>query len=419
MKVLLVGGGGREHALAWKISQSPSLNSLYIAPGNAGTASLGKNIPISDTDILKLTEFASKEKIDLTIIGPEAPLAAGIVDKFKECGLRAFGPNKNAARLESSKTFAKNFMVEMGIPTANSTTVCSAEEAQAEVGRFGLPVVIKADGLAAGKGVYICESQVQTAKAIEDLLIKRKFGDAGNRVLIEEFLTGPEISVFAFSDGSSVSPLVGACDYKRIGNDDKGPNTGGMGAYSPAIFWNSRLESKIRSEVMEKVIRGMKQLHNSYVGVIFAGLILTDNGPKVLEFNCRLGDPETQVILPLLNGDILDICKSCVDGTLENTTFSWENSSCVAVVITSGGYPNQYKTGFPIIGLEAVESESNIFHAGTKLTENGSIKTTGGRVISVSSKGQSVKEAREQAYRNVSKIKFRNSYFRSDIASDV
>ena len=417
MKVLLVGGGGREHALAWKISQSPSLHKLYTAPGNAGTAELGENVSISDTDIPKLTEFAYEEGIDLTIIGPEAPLAAGIVDKFKESGLHAFGPNKRAAQLESSKTFAKNFMVEMGIPTANSITVFSAEEARTEVDRFGLPVVIKADGLAAGKGVYICESQDQAARAIEDLLTKRKFGDAGNKVVIEEFLTGPEISVFAFSDGSSVSPLVGACDYKRIGDDDKGPNTGGMGAYSPAVFWDSQLENKIRAEVMEKVIRGMKRTHNSYVGVLFAGLILTDNGPKVLEFNCRFGDPETQVILPLLNGDILDICKSCVDGTLENATFGWENSSCVAVVIASGGYPNEYSTGFPIAGLETVDRGSILFHAGTKISEDGNIETTGGRVLSVSSKGQSVKDARENSYRNVAKIKFQNSYFRSDIAS--
>ena len=419
MRVLLVGNGGREHALAWKIGQSPLLEELFIAPGNAGTASVGTNLSIQDSDIDGLCQYAISKNIDLTIVGPEGPLSAGLVDKFSTVGLKAFGPSRRAAQLEWSKTFAKNFMKDNNIPTSDSLTVDTRDEAVRAADAFGLPVVLKADGLAAGKGVYICESTKDVRTAIDDIVVKRIFGKSGDSLVIEEFLTGPELSVFAFSDGKTVSPLVAACDYKRIGNYDQGPNTGGMGAYSPAPFWNPSLEDQIGKEVIEKTLLGMQRIHNEYTGVLFVGLMVTGSGPKVLEFNCRLGDPETQTILPLMEADILEMSMACIDGNLESVEVKWSDESCVTVVIASEGYPATYDTGFPITGLENVSDKSTVFHAGTILSKNGTFNTSGGRVLSVSSKGRNLNEARTNTYKNITRVGFENSYFRDDIALGI
>ena len=419
MRVLLVGSGGREHALAWKIGQSPLLEELFIAPGNAGTASVGTNLSIQDSDINGLSEYATSKNIDLTIVGPEGPLAAGLVDKFSAVGLKAFGPNRKAAQLEWSKTFAKTFMKDNDIPTSDSLTVNTRDEAVRAADAFGLPVVLKADGLAAGKGVYICESVKEVRTAIDDIVVKRIFGKSGDSLVIEEYLTGSELSVFAFSDGKTISPLVAACDYKRIGNYDQGPNTGGMGAYSPAPFWNPSLEDQIGKEVVEKTLLGMQRIHNEYSGVLFVGLMVTESGPKVLEFNCRLGDPETQTIMPLLEADILEMSMACIDGDLESVEVKWSEESCVTVVLASEGYPATYETGFPITGLENVSDKSTVFHAGTILSTNGTFNTSGGRVLSVSSKGRNLNEAKMNTYGNINKIEFKNSYFRNDIALGI
>ncbi len=419
MRVLLVGSGGREHALAWKIGQSPLLEELFIAPGNAGTASVGTNLAIQDSDIDGLCQYAISKNIDLTIVGPEGPLSAGLVDKFSTVGLKAFGPSRRAAQLEWSKTFAKNFMKDNNIPTSDSLTVDTRDEAVRAADAFGLPVVLKADGLAAGKGVYICESTKDVRTAIDDIVVKRIFGKSGDSLVVEEFLTGPELSVFAFSDGKTVSPLVAACDYKRIGNYDQGPNTGGMGAYSPAPFWNPSLEDQIGKEVIEKTLLGMQRIHNEYTGVLFVGLMVTESGPKVLEFNCRLGDPETQTILPLMEADILEMSMACIDGNLESVEVKWSDESCVTVVIASEGYPATYDTGFPITGLENVSDKSTVFHAGTILSKNGTFNTNGGRVLSVSSKGRNLNEARTNTYKNINRVGFENSYFRDDIALGI
>ena len=419
MKALVIGSGGREHSLAWKLQRSDAIDEVIVAPGNAGTASVGTNLSIQDSDIDGLCEYAISKNIDLTIVGPEGPLAAGLVDKFSTVGLKAFGPNRRAAQLEWSKTFAKNFMKDNDIPTSDSLTVDTRDDAVRTADTFGLPVVLKADGLAAGKGVYICESRKDVRTAIDDIVVKRIFGKSGDSLVIEEYLTGPELSVFAFSDGKTISPLVAACDYKRIGNYDQGPNTGGMGAYSPAPFWNLRLEDQIGKEVIEKTLLGMQRIHNEYIGVLFVGLMVTESGPKVLEFNCRLGDPETQTIMPLLEADILEMSMACIDGNLESVGVKWSDESCVTVVLASEGYPATYDTGFPITGLENVSAKSTVFHAGTLLSKNGTFNTSGGRVLSVSSKGRNLTEARTNTYENISRVGFENSYFRHDIALGI
>ena len=418
LNVLLVGSGGREHALAWKITQSHLLENLFIAPGNAGTRHLGTNVDIPYTDINGLAKFAKEKFIDLTIVGPEEPLANGLVDRFSLEGLKAFGPTAKAAKLESSKTFAKELMNDLGIPTAMFSSVETINQAREEIQKLGLPVVIKADGLAAGKGVYICQNMNDVEKSLADLFIDRIFGESGNKVLIEEFITGPEISVFAFTDGETISPLITACDHKRIGEGDTGPNTGGMGAFSPSPLWNATLINEIEQTIIYPVISGMRDRGTKYVGVLFAGLMITPDGPKVLEFNCRLGDPETQTILPLMITDILEACKACSEGTLNDVSFKWADESCVSVVLASGGYPSSYETGVPILGLEMVDSDVNVFHAGTKVSqETDYIETNGGRVVAVAAKGKTIEIAKEKVYSNIDLISFANAYYRKDIAS--
>lgn len=417
MKVLLIGNGGREHAMAWKICQSDLLTKLYVAPGNAGTAQLAENINIDPEDFTSIIEFVHKNKIDLVVVGPEVPLAKGISDKCKENGIRCFGPSKVASQLESSKQFAKSIMNECGIPNGKSISVTSVNQAISSLDLFDLPVVIKADGLAAGKGVFICNSKKEATSAITEILSKKIFGNSGDSLIIEEFLEGPEISVFAFADGKSISPLIGACDYKRIGEGDTGPNTGGMGAYSPAPFWNKSFEKDILDNVFRKIIDYMDLNYGGYVGVLFAGLIMTKEGPKVLEFNCRLGDPETQVVLPLLETDLLNIMDHCVKGTLKSEFVKWSGESAVTVVMASSGYPGTYNVGHRINGLgNLTHSDTIVFHAGTKILDDKSIITNGGRVLSVTAVADSIEKARRNVYSNLSEIQFEGFYNRTDIA---
>ena len=420
MNVLLVGSGGREHALAWKINQSPKLDRLFIAPGNAGTQSLGTNLQISDTDIDGLLQFAKKNDVGLTIVGPEAPLASGIVDIFADAELPIFGPKAAAAKLESSKSFAKKVMESWGIPTASHVSFNKPDQAIAYLDEItSFPTVIKADGLAAGKGVYICQNKAEAVSAITEIMVSKVFGNAGKTLVIEEFLDGWELSAFAFTDGNSISELVAACDYKRIGEDDTGPNTGGMGAFSPPPIWDQNMKDEIMDLVIKPVIDGMRTDHEPFMGTLFAGMMITNEGPKVVEFNCRLGDPETQVLLPLLDSDLLDIMESCVNGTLESSDVEWSSSSSVAIVLASGGYPNSYSTGHRIDGLSHLDEKTKIFHAGTTTNSKGEVVTNGGRVLSVNAVAKNMDLARSTAYAGAKRISFKDVYMRNDIANDV
>ena len=394
-----MGRGGREHAIAWKINQSSKLEKLYVAPGNAGTRSVATNLDISESDIQGLKNFALQKEIDLTIVGPETPLALGIVDVFMESGLAIFGPTASAARLESSKSFAKAVMEKWRIPTASYEAFTDPLQAVAYLeGLDTFPTVLKADGLAAGKGVYICQDKSEAMTALNDLMVTKVFGDAGTTLVVEEFLEGWELSAFAFSDGETTSNLVAACDYKRIGEGDTGPNTGGMGAFSPPKVWDKELIGQIEDLVINPIVQAMKTDHEPFVGTIFAGMMITDKGPKVVEFNCRLGDPETQVILPLMKNDILDVFTSCVNGELKGIKVEWGKDASVAVVLASGGYPGGYATGYLIDGLAEVTDSANVFHAGTKLIGEGKIVTDGGRVLAVNTLGENINKAAESAY---------------------
>tara|TARA_B100001105_G_scaffold37071_1_gene26305 strand:+ start:2763 stop:4019 length:1257 start_codon:yes stop_codon:yes gene_type:complete len=416
LKILLVGSGGREHAIAWKINQSPKLEKLFIAPGNAGTKSIGTNVEISDTDIEALKNFALAREIDLTIVGPEVPLALGIADVFVEAGLPIFGPTASAARLESSKSFAKTVMEKWNIPTASHKVFQDPEEANSYLESLNtFPTVLKADGLAAGKGVYICQHKSEAMSALQDVMVSKVFGDAGTTLIIEEFLEGWELSVFAFTDGESISDLVGACDYKRIGEGDAGPNTGGMGAFSPPWIWDQNLKDQIRDLVIRPIVEAMRTDYEPFIGTIFAGMMITAEGPKVVEFNCRLGDPETQAILPLLGNDILEIFESCVNGRLNSVNVDWRKDASVAVVLASGGYPSAYTTGYPIDGLVLGRDSVNIFHAGTKLDGEGKIVTNGGRVLAVNALAPDINQAADVVYENIREITFSNMYYRTDI----
>ena len=417
MKILLVGSGGREHAIAWKINQSPRLEKLYVAPGNAGTRSVATNIDIPESDIQSLKNFALQEEIDLTIVGPETPLALGIVDEFMELGLPIFGPTASAARLESSKSFAKAVMEKWSIPTGSHEVFSDPQKAVTYLEGLGtFPTVLKADGLAAGKGVYICQDKSEAMTALNDLMVTKVFGDAGTTLIVEEFLDGWELSAFAFSDGETTSSLVAACAYKRIGEGDTGPNTGGMGAFSPPKVWDKELIGQIEDLVINPIVQAMKTDHEPFVGTIFAGMMITDKGPKVVEFNCRLGDPETQVILPLMKNDILDVFTSCVNGELKGIKVEWGKDASVAVVLASGGYPGGYATGYLIDGLAEVTDSANVFHAGTKLIGEGKIVTDGGRVLAVNTLGENINKAAESAYEYIERINFDDMYYRKDIA---
>lgn len=416
MKVLVIGSGGREHALTWKIAQSPLVDQVFCAPGNPGMASIATCVDIGVGDFDALLAFAQENQIELTVVGPEDPLADGIVDLFQEAGLRAFGPNKAAAQLEGSKAFAKRVMERHGIPTAKYAEFDNAENAEAYVRNQGAPIVIKADGLAAGKGVTVAQTVDEAVEAIRHAMVDNVFGDAGARVIVEEFMFGEEASIFALSDGEHLIALASSQDHKPAYEGDTGPNTGGMGAYSPAPVVTKELFEEIRHSVLEACIHGMKADGNAYQGVLYAGLMMTETGPRVVEFNCRFGDPETQVVLPRMKSDIVPLMIACCDGTLAEQELEWEDRECVTVVMASGGYPGSYEKGKVITGIADAETADScmVFHAGTKHVE-GDLVTNGGRVLGVTAFGQTIAEAIDAAYEGVSKIHFDDAFHRNDI----
>ena len=416
MRVLVIGNGAREHAIAWKLRQSPHVDELLIAPGNAGTARLGTNLPVQATDAAGLAEAAKRHGVDLTVVGPEAPLEAGVVDLFQSNGLPIAGPTQAAARLETSKAFAKEFMKRHNIPCAQSVTFDSYPEARRFLDGRDAPIVVKADGLAAGKGVVVAASKDAAVSALDDFMNRRTLGDSGATVVIEEFLEGREVSVFAFSDGERISPLVSACDYKRAYDGDDGPNTGGMGSYSPTEFWTAELAASVEHRVFLPAIEGMASEGHPYRGALYGGLAVTGDGPKVIEFNARLGDPEAQVILPRLDTDLAEIMQAIAESSLSETQISWNDRCCVAVAVASGGYPVSYQTGYEIEGIASAEETALVFHAGTR-PDNGSALTDGGRVLTVVGQGGDLAEARRIAYDAVKHIRFQGGFYRGDIAA--
>jgi phosphoribosylamine--glycine ligase len=416
LKILVVGGGGREHTLVWKIAQSPRVGKVFAAPGNAGTAAFAENLNLRPTDIEGLGKVAKERGIDLVVVGPEAPLASGIVDYFDRLGIPIFGPTKAATQIESSKVFARNLMEKYGIPRPKGAIFSSYSEAREYLRERHPPVVIKADGLAAGKGVIIASSLSEAERTLSDIMEAKIFSSAGDRVIVDEYLSGREVSLIAFTDGKTVSPMVAACDYKKIGDGDQGPNTGGMGSYSPAGFFSARMTKKVTKDILLPTVKAMAGECMPYNGVLYAGLMIVDGEPVVLEFNARFGDPETQVVLPLLKTDLVDILMAVVQGNLDQVKIEWSSEACVGVVMSSAGYPGSYKTGFPIRGIDSADKDVLVFHAGTKLGNDGLICTDGGRVLTVVGVGQDMAEAREKVYRNISNIHFEGCYYRKDIA---
>lgn len=416
MRVLVVGGGGREHALVWKISQSPRVKEIYCAPGNAGIGELARCINIPAENIDELVEFALKNKIDLTVVGPEVPLTLGIVDKFVANGLKIFGPTQRAAEIEGSKAFSKELMAKYQIPTAKYQVFTGVQQAKDFIKELGVPCVVKADGLAAGKGVMVCFTLEEALKAVDDILIENKFGKAGSKVVVEEFLEGQEVSMLAFTDGKTVIPMVSAQDHKRVFDNDQGPNTGGMGAYSPAPVYTTQIHETVEKDILRATIDAMGGEGRPFKGVLYAGLMLTENGPKVLEFNARFGDPETQVVLPRLKTDIVDIMEAVVAGELDKINVEWYEEAAVCVVMASGGYPEGYEKGKVITGLEKVPEDVLVFHAGTK-KDKGQIVTNGGRVLGVTALGKDLQGAINKAYQGVEKIDFAGMHYRKDIGA--
>jgi phosphoribosylamine---glycine ligase len=414
MKVLVIGSGGREHALCWKIKQSPLVTKLYCAPGNGGIASLAECVDIKADDIVALADFAHQEKIDLTVVGPEVPLVAGIVDLFEEEGLKIFGPSQAAARLEGSKVYSKNFMKRWDIPTAKYATFTDADKARAYVGTQSYPLVVKASGLAAGKGVIICQDVFEAKDAINKIMSEKIFKDAGNSLVIEEFLVGEEASILAIADGKNFIVLESSQDHKRIRDNDQGPNTGGMGAYSPAPVVTPSLLKEIAEKVIAPVIAGMMDEEAPFKGILYAGIMITKDGPKVLEFNTRFGDPETQVILPRLKSDLVELMLAAVEGRLEGKELEWDTRACVCVVMAAGGYPGDYATGECISGFDGQWQDVIVFHAGTK-KEGSRILTSGGRVLGVTALGKDIGLAIQNAYAVTEQIAFDGMQFRRDI----
>lgn len=415
MKVLVVGSGGREHALAWAIARSPMLDTLLIAPGNGGTESLGRNIDIDPSDVLALATFAEEHNVDLTVVGPEAPLVRGIVDVFRERGLLCFGPTRAGAVLEGSKVYAKQFMARHGIPTAPFEVFRDHADAKAYLRQQGAPIVVKADGLAAGKGVYVAETLEEAVAAVDEIMVERKFGDSGEQIVIESLLRGEELSVHAICCGNGAFLLSSSQDHKRINDGDRGPNTGGMGAYAPVPFMDEALRNRVMTDIIMPAVEGMYKDKQPYSGVLYAGLMITAKGPQVLEFNVRFGDPETQVLLPLIKSDFLELLLTAAQGTLPDSVEFYDDTSAATVVMASEGYPGSYEKGFPISGLESAGGDRRIvFHAGTKRSGD-EIVTSGGRVLAVSATGDTLAAALDHAYRGVEQIKFKNAYWRRDI----
>lgn len=419
MKILIVGSGGREHALAWKLQQSPQTEKLYCAPGNGGTAGLADNVPIAVDDIPALVAFAKEQHIGLAVVGPELPLTLGLVDALTEAGIPAFGPTREAARLEGSKAFSKDFMARHGIPTAKYGIFSAVEPAKAFVRTLEGPCVVKADGLAAGKGVLICQTQQEADGAIDYILAENAFGAAGASLVIEEYLEGEELSLMAFSDGKTVVPMMTAQDHKRIFDGDQGPNTGGMGAYAPAPVGTAELVEEVQRTVLQPVVDAMAAEGREFKGVLYAGLMITAKGPMVLEFNARFGDPETEVVLPMLKTDLVLTMMACIDGTLDRLPLEWQSGHCVTVVLAAHGYPGTVRKGDVIRGLDQAPEDVIVFHCGTaqKQTESGNIfQTSGGRVLSVTALGDTLPLALQKAYAGVKAISFDGMQYRSDIA---
>jgi len=413
---MVIGGGGREHALAWRIAQSPNVDKVFAAPGNAGTALIAENLGIFPTDIKTLGKVVQDRGIELVIVGPEIPLALGIVDYFQSQGISVFGPTKAAAQIESSKIFARNLMTKYHIPCPRGKIFSSYVKARTYLEQQRLPIVIKADGLAAGKGVIIANSKQEAGKALDDIMKTRNFGSAGDKVLIDEYLSGREVSLIAFTDGKTVLPMLPACDYKKVWDNDQGPNTGGMGSYSPPGFFPTELVEKATNTILLPAVRAMASEGIPYKGVLYAGLMCTDEELFALEFNCRFGDPETQTLLPLLKTDFVDILLAVIKDNLNQIKIEWSAGACVGVVMASAGYPGSYKKGLPIRGLNEVDKDLSVFHAGTRLGNDGIVYTNGGRVLNLVGTGKNMAEARGKVYSNIPKIYFKGYQYRKDIA---
>lgn len=437
MKVLVIGGGAREHALVWKLALNPGVDKLYCAPGNAGTSVFAHNVPIPTTNIRGLADWAAGNKVDLTIVGPERPLIEGIVDAFQRAGLRVFGPTASAAAIEGSKVWTKRLLAKYGIPTADAEVVTDFSQAEAILDRCSFPLAVKADGDAAGKGVVVAQEREEAKKALKSFMVDHAVGPAGDRVLLEQYLEGVELSVLAFTDGRTVALMTPSCDYKRVADGDQGPNTGGMGAYAPPGFATPDLMEQIQHTILEPTVEAMAAEGRPYSGVLYAGLMITQEGPKVLEYNCRLGDPETQVVLPLLKTDLAEIAESVVDGRLNGVKVEKNPGACCGVVLASEGYPGSYPTGIPIEGLDTLEEGILVFHAGTKMGPdprkpdrwaklkkellidqpgNDTVLTAGGRVLTLVACAPTMREAREKVYRNVDRVTFDGCHYRKDIA---
>lgn len=420
MKILVVGSGGREHALCWKIAQSKKADKIYCAPGNAGVAEVAECVDIGAMEFEKLAEFAVQHEIDLTVIGMDDPLVGGIVDVFEEKGLRIFGPRKNAAILEGSKAFSKDLMKKYHIPTAAYENFDDPQKALAYLETANFPIVLKADGLALGKGVLICNTLEEAKEGVKSIMLDKQFGTAGNQMVIEEFMTGREVSVLSFVDGKTIKIMTSAQDHKRALDGDQGLNTGGMGTFSPSPFYTAQVDEFCQKYIYQATVDAMRAEGREFKGIIFFGLMLTENGPKVLEYNARFGDPETQVVLPRMKNDIVDVFEACVDGNLDQIDLEFEDNAAVCVVLASEGYPVKYEKGFPIGGLEKFKDQDSyfVFHAGTKM-EEGKIVTNGGRVLGVTATGATLKEARANAYEAAKWVTFDNKYCRSDIGKAI
>ena len=418
MKVLIVGSGGREHAIATAVLKSPKVEKIYCAPGNAGIGQIAECVPIAAMEFDKLVAFAKKEAIDLTIIGMDDPLVGGIVDAFEAEGLRVFGPRKNAAILEGSKAFSKDLMKKYDIPTAGYETFTSPEAALEYLETA--KIVLKADGLALGKGVLICNTREEAKQGVKTLMLDKQFGSAGDRIVVEEFMTGREVSVLCYCDGKIVKPMTSAQDHKRAKDGDQGLNTGGMGTFSPSPYYDEAVQKFCEENVYQKTMDAMAKEGRPFTGIMFVGLMLTEDGPKVLEYNARFGDPEAQVVLPRMKTDIIDVFEACIDGRLEDIELEFEDNAAVCVILASDGYPEKYDKGLPITGFENFEGKDDYFcfHAGTKKAENGQIVTNGGRVLGITALGKDLSEARKKAYGAVDWISFANKYYRHDIGKD-
>lgn len=414
MKILVVGSGGREHAICYSLLKGKKVNDIYCAPGNAGISEIAQCLSIKDNDIDNLYKFAKENKIDLTIVGPEVPLVDGIVDKFEKENLRIFGPNKKCSMLEGSKAFSKEFMIKHDIPTAKYKEYMDLDEAINEIDSFGYPVVIKADGLAAGKGVVIAKDKEEGIKALREMMSDKKFGIAGEKIVIEEFLKGIETSILAFVDNNTIVPMESAKDHKKVYNNEEGPNTGGMGTFSPSNIYDEQLSHIVKKEVLDKTLKGFKDDNLNYKGILFIGLMITEDGPKVLEYNVRFGDPETQSVLLRLETDLIEIIEAILENRLNEIHIKYDEKNAVCVMLTSGGYPESYEKGKVITGLDKVDEDIVIFHSGTKIINN-KLVTNGGRVIGISAKGNSLEEASKKVYENIEKIKFKGMHYRTDI----